>query len=64
MKPKYLQEEGYCGTCIYFYREPRCQGGICGFYTAKPQVSINYACEEYEISDEDEAYFEEINNEQ
>ena len=54
---KYLQEEGFCGTCAYFNKEPRCQGGICVYYPDKPQVKIDYGCEEYGISKEYENYW-------
>jgi len=53
----WLKEEGFCGTCAFFNREPRCQGGICGFYPDKPQVEIGFGCEEYETDKEYEDYW-------
>jgi len=53
---KWMKEEGYCGTCVYFHREPRCQGGICGFYPDKPQMKLDDSCEEYDISKEYDGY--------
>ena len=48
----WMAEEGFCGTCAYFYREPRCQGGICGFYPGTPQMKLDDSCEEYSVNKE------------
>ena len=53
----WLSEAGFCGTCAYFHREPMCPGGICGYYSDKPQVKLNDSCEEYETAKDWEAHF-------
>ena len=52
VEQEWMDDLGFCGTCAYFHREPRCQGGICGFYSDTPQVEIGFGCEEYNIDKE------------
>ena len=53
----WLSEAGFCGTCAFFHREPRCPGGICGRFESKPQVEIVFGCEEYETDKDYENYW-------